>query len=79
VFLAGHSSRMVPTREAAIARFTALSGGLGSAEATRLTLALALALTGWNKALGAVDHVDPAMRSRERADLDSWTRHFDPS
>jgi hypothetical protein len=27
---------------------------------------------GWNKALDAVEHPDPLIRARERADLDWW-------
>lgn len=27
---------------------------------------------GWNKALDATEHEDPAMRARERADLEWW-------
>jgi hypothetical protein len=27
---------------------------------------------GWNKALDAVEHPDPQIRARERADLDWW-------
>lgn len=79
VFLAGHGSRMEPTREEVLSRFAELSGSLHHPEATRLALSHGLALMGWNKALDAVEHPDPAVRDRERADLDWWISRFDPS
>lgn len=79
VFLAGHGTRMRPTREDVLAQFAALSADLHDAEATRLALAHGLALMGWNKALDATEHGDPVKRARERADLDWWIARFDPS
>jgi hypothetical protein len=38
----------------------------------RLALLAALVWLGWNKALDAAEHPDPAKRERERADLDWW-------
>jgi hypothetical protein len=37
-----------------------------------LALFAELADLGWNKALDAAEHDDPAMRARESADLDWW-------
>jgi hypothetical protein len=79
VFLAGHGARMQPTREDVLARFGELLGDLHDAEATRLALVHGLALMGWNKALDITEHADPAMRTREQADLDWWIARFDPS
>ncbi|MBV9451842.1 MAG: phosphotransferase [Streptosporangiaceae bacterium] len=79
VFLAGHGSRIQPSREEVLVRFRELSGGLHDATATRLALSAGLALMGWNKALDVTEHPDPAKRARERADLDWWISHFDLS
>lgn len=79
VFLSGHGSRMEPSREEVLARFAKMSRELHETEATRLALAHGLALMGWNKALDITEHTDPAMRARERTDLDWWVAHFDPS
>jgi hypothetical protein len=38
----------------------------------RLSLMLGLVWLGWNKALDAAEHPDPATRAREREDLDWW-------
>lgn len=38
----------------------------------QLSLLAGLVWLGWNKALDAVEHPDPAVRRRERADLDWW-------
>ncbi len=38
----------------------------------RLALLAGLVWLGWNKALDAVEHQDPATRERERADLEWW-------
>ena len=42
--------------------------------AMRLALLLGLCWLGWNKALDAAEHPDPAIRAREREDLDWWVR-----
>ena len=41
-------------------------------EAVRCALVYGLCEMGWNKALDAAEHDDPAMRAREQADLDLW-------
>lgn len=79
VFLAGHGSRMAPAREEVLERSAALAGPLHHPTATRLALAAGLALMGWNKALDATEHSDPAKRAVEAADLAWWVRRFDPS
>ena len=40
----------------------------------RLALLAGLVWLGWNKALDAAEHPDPAIRARETADLDWWVR-----
>jgi hypothetical protein len=39
-----------------------------------LGLLSAMVWLGWNQALDAVEHPDPGVRARERADLDWWVR-----
>ena len=40
----------------------------------RLSLLGAFCWLGWNKALDAAEHPDPAVRARERQDLDWWVQ-----
>lgn len=71
VFLTGAAANMACTREEAIARFQAASPSC-SDDAVALGLVFGLCDMGWNKAMDALEHDDPAMRARERADLDWW-------
>jgi len=71
-FIAGCSSVVALSREEVIAAYRDAAGPAYDEAATRLALVFGLAWLGWNKALDAVDHPDPAMRARERDDLDWW-------
>jgi hypothetical protein len=73
-FVAGCSSVVEPSREGVLATYAGAAGPAYDETATRLALLAALAWLGWNKALDVVDHPDPAVRARERADLDWWVR-----
>lgn len=72
LFLNGNSSRVRAGRDDVVADFQALWGGAHDGVALRLALFAGLADLGWNKALDATGHPDPAVRARERADLDWW-------
>ncbi len=50
-----------------------------SAHALRLALLGGLLWLGWDKALGAEKHPDPARRALERADLAWWVEHSRPA
>jgi len=71
-FVAGCSSVVGLSREDTIAAYRDAAGPAYEETAMRLALLLGLVWLGWNKALDAVDHPDPATRARERADLDWW-------
>jgi hypothetical protein len=71
-FLAGCSSVVVVPREQMLADYREAAGAAYDGPAMRLALLAALVWLGWNKALDAAEHLDPAMRQRERADLDWW-------
>lgn len=71
VFLTGSAANVTPTREDLIAEFVARSA-LTDARAVELALLFGLLDMGWNKALDALEHDDPAIRERERADLRWW-------
>jgi hypothetical protein len=71
-FIAGCSSVVGMSREATIAAYREAAGPAYDDRAMRLALLLGLVWLGWNKALDAVEHPDPATRARERDDLDWW-------
>jgi aminoglycoside phosphotransferase (APT) family kinase protein len=71
IFLQGSAAHVEPAREELIARFRALSAGVSAAD-IELALLAGLIDLGWNKALDAVEHGDPAVRDREAADLRWW-------
>ena len=73
-FVAGCSSVVDATREEILADYRELAGSAYDDDAMRLSLLAALAWLGWNKALDAAEHPDPAMRRQEQADLDWWVR-----
>lgn len=71
-FLAGCASVIDATREQVIEDFRELIPAGRDEPALRLALLAGLLWLGWNKALDAAEHEDPAIRARERADLDWW-------
>lgn len=71
VFLTGSAAHVEPTREELIAEFCSRSA-LTDERAVDLALLFGLLDMGWNKALDALEHDDPAMRERELADLHWW-------
>ena len=74
-FVAGCSSVVDATREEIIADFRELAGPAYDAAALHLGLLSGLVWLGWNKALDAAENPDPAVRERERADLEWWVDH----
>lgn len=70
--LASNASLLPEPREQVVADFRAASGDLTSDASLRLGMLFGLLELGWNKALDAVEHPDPEVRARERADLDWW-------
>jgi hypothetical protein len=73
-FVAGCSSVVAMGREALLASYRREAGPAYDATALRLALLSGLVWLGWNKALDVMEHPDPAIRVRERADLDWWVR-----
>lgn len=73
-FIAGCSSVVDGTREQLIGWYRAAAGPACDDRTMHLGLLSAMVWLGWNKALDAVEHPDPAIRTRERADLDWWVR-----
>lgn len=71
-FIAGCSSVVGLSREDTIAVYRDVAGPAYDETAMRLALLLGLVWLGWNKALDATEHPDPAVRARERDDLDWW-------
>lgn len=71
-FVAGCSSVVDATREQLIAWYRAAAGPACDDRTLHLGLMSAMVWLGWNKALDAVEHPDPAVRARERTDLDWW-------
>jgi hypothetical protein len=72
--LAGCSSVLEPTREYVLKTYAGLAGPAYDVRSLRLALLAGLMWLGWNKALDAAEHPDPATRERERRDLDWWVR-----
>jgi hypothetical protein len=73
-FLAGCSSVLEPSREHVLRTYAGLAGPAYDARAMHLALLAGLMWLGWNKALDAAEHPDPAKRERERRDLTWWVR-----
>ena len=71
-FVAGCSSVVDLSREQVLAAYRLAAGPAYDEASMQLSLLAGLVWLGWNKALDAVEHPDPAVRRRERADLDWW-------
>ena len=71
-FIAGCSSVVDLSREEMLAVYARTAGPAYDETAMRLALLASLTWLGWNKALDAAEHPDPATRAREQADLDWW-------
>jgi hypothetical protein len=73
-YLAINWSRIDATREQVLDDFRAAEGERHDEDALRLALLGGLVQLGWDKALHASGHPDPAVRAAEAADLAWWTR-----
>jgi hypothetical protein len=73
-YLAINWSRIDATREQVLDDFRAAEGGRHDEDALRLALLGGLVQLGWDKALHASGHPDPAVRAAEADDLAWWTR-----
>jgi hypothetical protein len=73
-FLAGCASVVEPSREELLEAYRQAAGPATDERSIRLALLAALLWLGWNKALDAAEHPDPAIRAREAADLAWWVR-----
>lgn len=73
-FVAGCASVVEPSREELLAAYQRAAGPACDETTLRLALLSGLVWLGWNKALDAAAHPDPATRQREKADLDWWVR-----
>ena len=71
-FCVGATSNVAMSREALLAEARAACTGLVDPTAFAAAELWGLMELGWNKALDAIDHDDPAKRATERADLDFW-------
>jgi len=71
-FVAGCSQVVEPSREELMAAYRRAAGPAYDETSMRLALLAGLVWLGWNKALDAAEHPDPATRARERADLGWW-------
>ncbi|HET7516505.1 MAG TPA: hypothetical protein VFN05_02165 [Actinomycetes bacterium] len=71
-YLAINWSRIDATREQMLDDFRAAEGDRHDEDALRLALLGGLAQLGWDKAMHASGHPDPAIRAREAADLAWW-------
>jgi hypothetical protein len=72
-YLAINASRIDASREEVLADARAAEGERHDEDASRLALLGGLVQLGWDKALHATGHPDPATRAREAADLAWWT------
>jgi len=73
MYLTGAWSRILATRDEVIDDFRAVCGEHHDERALHLAFLATFAELGWNKALDAVEHPDPAIRAREADDLAWWT------
>jgi hypothetical protein len=71
-YLAINWSRIDATREQVLDDFRAAEGERHDEDALRLALLGGLVQLGWDKAMHASGHPDPAIRAREAADLVWW-------
>ncbi|HEX5090600.1 MAG TPA: hypothetical protein VFV89_22520 [Nocardioides sp.] len=71
-FIAGCSSVVGLSREEMLAAYERAAGPAYDAASMHAALLAGLLWLGWNKALDAAEHPDPATREREAADLDWW-------
>jgi aminoglycoside phosphotransferase (APT) family kinase protein len=71
-YLAVNWSRIDASREQVLDDFRAAEGDRHDTDALRLALLGGLVQLGWDKALHASGHPDPAVRAREAADLAWW-------
>jgi hypothetical protein len=71
-YLAINWSRIDATREQVLDDFRAAEGDRHDEDALRLALLGGLVQLGWDKAMHASGHPDPAIRAREAADLAWW-------
>jgi hypothetical protein len=74
-FIAGCSSVVDVSREQMIADYREAVGPAYDEVAMQLALLAGLVWLGWNKALDAAEHPDPAVREREAGDLAWWVAH----
>ena len=72
MFLTGSWSRIAATREQIVDDFRASRSERHDERTLRLAFLTTFANFGWNKALDAVEHPDPAIRAQEQADLSWW-------
>lgn len=72
IFLSGAADHVEASREQIIATFRRTSGELTDDRTMRIALFASLCDLGWNKALDAAEHDDPAQRARAAADLAWW-------
>ena len=72
-FMIAAASITAPDREDLIAGFRR-SGGAAARDVLEWSLLAVLGMYAWNKALDVAEHPDPAVRRRERTDLDWWVR-----
>jgi thiamine kinase-like enzyme len=71
-FVAGCSSVVALERDELLATYEQAAGPAYDATSTHAALLAGLTWLGWNKALDAAEHPDPAKREREAADLAWW-------
>jgi hypothetical protein len=71
-YLTGAWSRIMATREELIDDFRVACGDMHDERALQLPFIATFAEYGWNKALDATEHPDPAKRVSEAADLAWW-------
>lgn len=71
-FVAGCSQVIDVGREEFIDLWARAAGDAHDERSLRLALLVGVAWLGWNKALDAAEHPDPATRAREQQDLDWW-------
>jgi hypothetical protein len=71
-FVAGCASVVALSREDVIEAYRQAAGPAYDDLCMTVSLLSAVLWLGWNKALDAVEHPDPQVRARERADLDWW-------
>jgi hypothetical protein len=71
-FIVGCSSVVEASREDLLAAYERAAGPAYDERSMRLSLLSGLVWLGWNKALDVAANPDPAIREREKVDLDWW-------